>query len=87
MVADEGDDSVLLEAQRLQLVQQLSNVIIPAPKIPRLYHVLSCLKARARVDSDNLSAQKTPRENCRENSQGGMGERDERSLGEGGAYV
>ena len=61
MVADEGDDSVFLEAQRLQLVQQLPNVVIPAPKIPRLYHVLRCLNARASVDS-NISAQ--------ENSQG-----------------
>ena len=79
MVADEGDDSVLLEAQRLQLVQQLPDVVIPAPKIPRLYHVLRCLNARASVDSNNLCPENT--ENCRENSQGGMGEKDERGLG------
>ena len=79
MVADEGDDSVFLEAQRLQLVQQLPDVVIPAPKIPRLYHVLRCLNARASVDSNNLCPENT--ENCRENSQGGMGEKDERSLG------
>ena len=65
MVADEGDNSVLLEAQRLQLVQQLPDVVIPVRKIPT---IISCLNARAWVDSDNLCLRRSPRAKRRKNS-------------------